>query len=101
MRERVYGQPAIGWSDASRQWYALRSRYFANVAAPPPAREAAGSEPGLPTVPEQTLGVREVLERVDVHQRHRHHQRARLGAEYRVMRAEHRSEERRVGKECR
>src|SRR5713101_11721 len=93
MRARVYGQPSIGWSDASRQWYARRSRYFANVGATPSARDPVGSEPGVPMVPEQTLGLREVLERVDVHHGRRHRQRARLGAEHRAMRAEHRGAE--------
>src|SRR5262245_46543396 len=88
MRERVYGQPWIGCNEASRQWYACRSRYFAK----PPAMaadDATGSEPRAPTFPHDALGLGKIFERVDVHQSTRGRERPRLGAEHRVMRAEH------------
>src|SRR4029450_14113473 len=68
MRERVYGQPWIGCSDASRQWYACRSRYFAKVRAMSAAGGGAGSGPRVPTFLHQTLGLGEIIERVDVDQ---------------------------------
>src|SRR5512138_2742720 len=92
MRERVYGQPRIGCSDASRQWYACRSRYFAKLPAMA-AADVTGSEPRGPTFPHDALGLGEILERVDVHQPSGGRESPRLGPEHRAVRAEHRGAE--------